>query len=232
MTELILIGLAAFLIYYVATRLAPKNLLFRLKKEEENIRRTIKEKFVDDSNEKESDFLEKGQEQLNDGKLDLAEKTFISLVKINPREARPYHFLGIIYLRQDEYRGAVEVLKKATELDQLNDTAFNNLGLAYYNLKKYSEAIEAFQKSIQLNDKIAHRYVNLGLSQQGAKELERAALSFESAASIHESIENLTLMTKNYIKLKDEKLSVRSLDRLLRIDPTNGWAKRVRASYK
>lgn len=231
MTEVVLMILTASLIYYVATRLAPEGLLFKLKKEEGKPRRNTGKKPAVKTKDKEEGLLEKAQDRLNSGNLGSAEKILIELVQINPKESRAYYFLGMIYLRQEEYKGATEVLKKAIELDQLNDIALNNLGLAYHNIRKYQEAIDAFQKSIQLNDKIAHRYVNLGLSQQCVGDFEKAALSFENAARIHENAENLTLMAKNYIKIKDKKLARHSLERLLKVDPTNSWAKRVLASY-
>lgn len=231
MTEAILIIFAAGLIYYVATKIAPKGLLFRLKKDEENLNNNIRDKFENESKEKESSLIERGQECLNEGQLSRAEKLFLEAIQANPKEPRAYHFLGMIYLRQNEYKGAVESLRMATSLDQLNDTAFNNLGLAFHNLNKFEEAVDAFEKSIQLNDKIAHRYVNLGLSQQGLGDYERAAISFENATKIHENIENLTLLAKNYIKLNDKKLSKKTLERLVTIDPTNTWAKRVILSY-
>ncbi len=227
MTEAILIIFAAGLIYYVATRLAPKGLLFKLRQEEENIKKTIKEKLDIEDKDKENELLNKGQEYLNAGKLAEAEASFIKALQIDPKEAKAYHFLGMIYLRQQEYKGAIEALLKATQLDILNDTAFNNLGLAYFNQKKYQPAVEAFEKSIQLNDKIAHRYVNLGLAYQGLKEWEKAAISFENAAKIHENVENLTLLAKNYNHLKDDKLLRKTLERLLEIDPKNNWAKRT-----
>ena len=232
MTEAILILFAAILIYYVATRLAPKGLLFKLRKEEENLRKNIKDKFELEEKSQEDELLTVGQELLNKGRLTDAENKFIKAVQLDPKSSKAYHFLGMIYLRQEEYRGAIEVLKKATELDALNDTAFNNLGLAYHNQKKFEEATRAFEKSIQLNDKIAHRYVNLGLSYQGLKEWEKAAISFENAARIHENVENLTLLAKNYLELKDKKLALKSLDRLLVIDPLNNWAKRTISSLK
>jgi superkiller protein 3 len=232
MTEAVLIIFAAGLIYYVATRLAPKGLLFKLRKEEDNLRQAIKEKFENDTENREIEIIEIGQKQLNSGQPSMAEKTFLEAIQLNPKNGRAYHFLGMIYLRQNEYKGAIEALKKATELDQLNDTAYNNLGLAYHNLKKFPEAVEAFEKSIQLNDKIAHRYVNLGISRQSLKEYEKAAIAFEGATKIHENVENITLLAKNYIKLGDEKLAKKALGRLLEIDPANNWSKRTLASYK
>ncbi|MDD3481283.1 MAG: tetratricopeptide repeat protein [Patescibacteria group bacterium] len=232
MTEAILIIFAAGLIYYVATRLAPKGLLFKLRKEEENLKKSIKERFDIEDREKEQSLVEAGQKLFNNGRFEEAEAKFIESLQLNPKEDKAYHFLGMIYLRQQEYKGAEEVLEKATELNVLNDTALNNLGLACHNQNKYEKAVAAFEKSIQLNDKIGHRYVNLGLAYQGLKDYEKAAIAFENAARIHENIDNLTLLTKNYQKLRDDKLVRKSIERLLKIDPNNTWAKRTLTGLK
>lgn len=227
MPEIVLIIFAAGLIYYVATRVAPKGLLFKLKKEEASTKKEQDDINAADDLDEEQALINKGQDLFNRGSVTEAERYFLKAIKINPKEPQAYHFLGMIYLRQKEYDGAVEVLKMAVGLNALNDTALNNLGLAYFNLKKYDEAIENFQKSIQLNDKIAHRFVNLGLAHQGAKDYEKAAMDFENALRIHENVENLTLLAKNYLKLEDKKLGRKSLERLLEIDPANTWAKRT-----
>lgn len=231
MPEIILIIFAAGLIYYVATRVAPKGLLFKLKKEEVSGKKGHEETNAIEDLGEEQQLLGKGQELFNRGSVTEAERYFLKVIKLNSKEPQAYHFLGMIYLRQKEYEGAVEVLKMAVSLNALNDTALNNLGLAYYNLKKYEEAIEYFQKSIQLNDKIAHRFVNLGLAHQGAKEYEKAAMDFENAVRIHENVENITMLAKNYLKLEDKKLGRKSIERLLEIDPSNTWAKRTLSSF-
>lgn len=232
MTEALLIIFAAVLIYYVAIKVAPQRMLFRLKKEEKSLDKKIKNNILDEKSEETKKLIEKGQEHFSRGYLKEAEKLFLEALKSDPKQPDPYHFLGIIYLRQEEYKGAEEVLKKAVELNPLNDTAFNNLGLALYNQKKYQDAIDFFEKSIQLNDKIAHRFVNLGLAFQGLKEFEKAAIAFENAAKIHENSENLQLLAKNYLKLKDRKLAISALERLLKIDPKNQWAKRNLAALE
>lgn len=231
MPEIVLIIFAAGLIYYVATRVAPKGLLFKLKKEETKSKKEqVEVNEIEDLNE-EQQLLAKGQELFNRGSATEAEHYFLKVIKLNSKEPQAYHFLGMIYLRQKEFEGAVEVLKVAVGLNPLNDTALNNLGLAYYNLKKYEEAIEYFQKSIQLNDKIAHRFVNLGLAHQGVKDYEKAAMDFENAVRIHENVENITMLAKNYLKLEDKKLGRKSIERLLEIDPSNTWAKRTLSGF-
>lgn len=232
MPEIILIIFAAGLIYYVATRVAPKGLLFKLKKEEVVAKKDQDDsRVVEDLDECQA-LVGKGQDLFNKGSATEAEHCFLKVIKLNPKEPQAYHFLGMIYLRQKELEGAEEVLKMAVTLNPLNDTALYNLGLVYFEKGKFEEAINYFQKSIQLNDKIAHRFINLGLAHQGIKDFEKAAIDFENAIKIHENPDNITLLAKNYLKLKDKKLSRKSLERLLEIDPTNSWAKKALASLE
>jgi tetratricopeptide (TPR) repeat protein len=231
MPEVLLIIFAAALIYYVATRVAPQGLIFKMKKDEANPKK--EEKKIELEEDKEEDVLvAEGQDLLNKGELEGAEKKFLSAIKIDPNSGKAYHFLGMIYLRQKLYTGAIASLEKACKLDPLNDTAFNNLGLSYFNIQNYEQAIENYNKSISLNDKIAHRYLNLALALQKLKDWDKAAIALEAAAKIHSNPENLTLIAKNYISMGDKKLAEKAIDNLLEIDPHNNWAKRHQASLK
>lgn len=231
MTEVILIIFAAILIYYVATRVAPKGLIFKLKKDEEPSK-VEKKKVVLEDGKEEDVLLKEGQELLNKGELAEAEKKFLSAIKNDPTSGQAYHFLGMIYLRQKLYKGAIASLEKAVKLDPLNDTAFNNLGLSYFNIENYEQSIASFEKSISLNDKIAHRYLNLALAYQKLKNWDKAAIALESAVKIHTNPENLTLLSRNYLSMGDNKLALKAIERLLEVDPNNGWAKRHQASLK
>lgn len=231
MTEALLILFAAGLIYYVATRVAPHGLIFKLKKEEASLNEESKKEKTPEP-KLEEELLEEGQKLFNRSEFEAAEKKFLDVIKIDPKAPLAYHFLGMIYLRQELYKGAIATLEKAVALDPLNDTAFNNLGLAYYNTKNPDKAIENFERSISLNDKIAHRFLNLALAYQEKKNWEKAAIALENAVRIHENKENLTLLAKNYISLGDKKLAVKAIDRLLAVDPNNAWAKRQLATVE
>jgi tetratricopeptide (TPR) repeat protein len=231
MTEVLLIIFAAGLIYYVATKVATPGLIFKLKKDEEVKKEEKKVPTVSlEENRAEQELLDEGQSLLSKGELDGAEKKFLSAIKNDPMAGQAYNFLGMIYLRQKVYKGAIAALEKGCKLDPLNDTAFNNLGLAYYNEKNYEKAIENFEKSIHLNDKIAHRYLNLALAQKETKNYDKAAIALENATKIHPNVENLTLLSKNYLEMGDKKLAIKSLEKLLEVDPKNTWAKRQQAS--
>lgn len=230
MTEALLIIFAAGLIYFVATKVATPGLIFRLKKDETTEDKKQPSRVTLEDNKPEQELLSEGQTLLNRGELENAEKKFLSAIKVDPMAGQAYNFLGMIYLRQKLYKGAIAALEKGCKLDPLNDTAFNNLGLAYYNEKNYAKAIENFEKSIHLNDKIAHRYLNLALAHKEEKNYDKAAIALESAVKIHANVENLTLLSKNYLEMGDKKLAGKALERLLEVDPKNTWAKRQQAS--
>lgn len=225
MTELLLIIFAAGLIYYVATKVATPGLIFKMQKEVVDPQKTKETPVVTEKGDGD-DLVSEGQALFNKGDLDQAEKKFLAAIKKDPALCQAYTFLGMIYLRQKMYKGAIASLEKGCKLDPLNDTAFNNLGLAYYSEKNYEKSIENFEKSIHLNDKIAHRYLNLALALQEMKNYDKAAIALESAVKIHPSTENLTLLTKNYLQMGDKKLARKSVERLLEVDPKNTWAKR------
>lgn len=235
MIEAVLILFAAGLIYYVATRVAPHGLMFKIKKEEAAIQNKEKDqkKQVELEEDKEEDVLiREGQDLLNKDQLEAAEKKFLSAIKIDPVSARAYHFLGMIYLRQKIYKGAIATLEKAVKIDPLNDVAFNNLGSAYLGVENYEKAAESFEKSVSLNDKIAHRYLNLGIAYNHLKNHDKAAIALENAAKIYPTGENLSLLAKCYIAMDDKKLSKKTIERLLEVDPKNPWAKRHLATFE
>lgn len=232
MSEFVLMILAAVLIYSAATRLAPHGLIFKLEREESKPQTEKKNEEVVTAPGNPSGLLAEGQELFNKGAYNFAEKKFLNLLKEEPNSKEAYHFLGMIYIRQDLYKGAVATLEKACELDPLNDTDFNNLGLAYYNLGDYPKAIQNLEKSISLNDKIAHRHLNLAMAYQKIKDFDRAAIALENAARIHPNKENMTMLAKNYLEMKEKKLALKTLEQLAEIDPEDSWTKRQIAALK
>jgi len=225
MKEALLISFAAIVIYYVLTKVQPHGLIFKLAKEDKS--KEIKSENEDD---KKNDPLTEGQELYNRGELRQSEIKFLEAIKQDSKSAEAYHFLGIIYLRQKMYKGAIEALEQAVKLNPLDDTSFNNLGLSYLNLEKYEDAVNNLEKSVSLNDKIAHRYLNLALAYQKCSNLEKAAVALESAIKIHPNTENKSLLAKNYLEMGDKKLSRKAIESVLVTDPDNSWAKRQLSS--
>ncbi len=80
---------------------------------------------------------------------------------------------------------AIELLKRATELDPKNKYAWNNLGLAYFGIRKDTEAIAAFNKQIELNPYDEYAYNNLGRVYWQARKYEDAVTAFHKQLEIN-----------------------------------------------
>jgi tetratricopeptide (TPR) repeat protein len=72
---------------------------------------------------------------------------------------------GAAALKSGNTRGAILLLRRATELQPLDKRAWNNLGLADMQARKFEEAASAFQKQAEVNpsDERAHDYLGVAL---------------------------------------------------------------------
>lgn len=62
------------------------------------------------------------------------------------------------------YHEAIEVFKKAIQIDQDHAESYNNLGCAYVELLRYKEAIKVCKQAVNINPKLAEPYYNLGVA--------------------------------------------------------------------
>jgi tetratricopeptide (TPR) repeat protein len=69
---------------------------------------------------------------------------------------------GYEAVKNNDYASAIELLKKAVEVDPKSITAWNDLGLAYLGLRKDDLAINSFQKQIELSPSHQYAFNNMG----------------------------------------------------------------------
>lgn len=117
---------------------------------------------------RENDFLE-------------AEKTLLTILTFNPKNAPAYNRLGILYAKQKEYGDAITCFTAAFDIQQ-NASSLHNLGLVYYNLEQYEKASIALKEAIELDNQSAMRYIEysrvlerLGRQGEMLQALEKAA---------------------------------------------------------
>jgi tetratricopeptide (TPR) repeat protein len=80
---------------------------------------------------------------------------------------------------------AVELLKKAVEVDPKHKYAWNNLGLAYLAMRQDSDAIAAFQKAVDVNPYDEFAFNNMGRAYWQQRKYEEAASSFRKQLEIN-----------------------------------------------
>lgn len=149
----------------------------------------LKEKSKNLSQKKEEvldtdQILAQAEEKLRMRDFAAAEKLFLDLVSMNPKEASYYASLGKIYIEQKNLEDAISSFKAAVNRDKKNGFYYNDLGRAFFESGKYKEASICFEKAVIINNKIPNRHIGLGLSFVKMGENKKAAESFRRAVEI------------------------------------------------
>jgi tetratricopeptide (TPR) repeat protein len=94
-------------------------------------------------------LFQQGEDALNHGRLDEAERTFREVLALNPRLAGAYANLGVVYMRRKQWAKALECLDKAERLAPQVAGIRLNIGLAYYRQNEFLKAIPQFESVVR-----------------------------------------------------------------------------------
>ncbi len=90
-----------------------------------------------------------GQDALNQGRLDEAERDFRQVLAVNPQAGGAYANLGVVYMRRKQWTNATEMLRKAKHLLPREAGIRLNIGLAYYRQSEFLKAIPPFESVVR-----------------------------------------------------------------------------------
>ena len=112
---------------------------------------------------------------------------------------------GRAALNSGNYPLAIQLLKRAVEVDPKHRLAWNNLGTAYLAIRQYEQAIGAFQKQIEINSYDEFAYNNLGRAYWAQRKYQEAVIAFQRQLEInpldryaHANLGSLYLEWKKY----------------------------------
>jgi Flp pilus assembly protein TadD len=88
-------------------------------------------------------------------------------------------------MQNGNYALAIELFKRAVELEPKDKYAWNNLGLSYLALRNTSKAVESFQKQIEVNPYDEFAYNNLGRAYWVDRKYEDASNAFKKQIEIN-----------------------------------------------
>jgi len=99
--------------------------------------------------------LDKGEEYLEDGSLELAEKEFCKAVLIDAENARANIGLGSVYCLKKDQKKLKQVLDRLLNIDDVFNEEqrhrFNEFGISLRKQKYFDESIIYYQKALQVN---------------------------------------------------------------------------------
>ena len=94
-------------------------------------------------------LFQAGQDALNQGRLDEAERDFRQVLAANPQAGGAYANLGVVYMRRKQWTKALEMLRKAEHLMPQVPGIRLNIGLAYYRQSEFLKAIPLFESVLR-----------------------------------------------------------------------------------
>jgi Tfp pilus assembly protein PilF len=94
--------------------------------------------------------FDKALKELNDNKLDQAEKNLDEAAKLAPNHPDVLYLQGVVYLKKNTFAKAQAALETAAQLDPSNSRTLSALGMAYVDQNKYEEAIPVLEHSLKL----------------------------------------------------------------------------------
>ena len=124
-------------------------------------------------------LFQRGQDALNRGRLDDAERDFRQVLQIDPQAGAAYANLGVVYMRRKQWGRALQNLEKAEHLMPHETGIRLNIGLAYFRQSEFLKAIPPFESVVKERpDLMQSRYL-LGLCYFFADRWADAATTLE-----------------------------------------------------
>ena len=107
-----------------------------------------------------------------------------TLLNIYPENSDIFHLLGIIFLKEKNFKEAIDLIYKSINLNRNNYSAFNNLGTCHSNLGNHDESLKNYDKAIKLKPDYAEAYNNKGVVLKNLGRIDEAIESYNKAIKL------------------------------------------------
>ena len=146
-----------------------------------------------------------------------AEKTYLSILRLDHKNVSAYSHLGIIYSTQKNMADAIECFEIAARLKPSAGT-YQNLALGFYENKNYVKAAAAFDKAIMF-EPTASRYIGLSKARKQLADADGTVRALQKAAELEPRRRILQLLEQAYVdaKWRDEAKLLR--ERIAAMEP-------------
>jgi tetratricopeptide (TPR) repeat protein len=160
-------------------------------------------------------MLAEAVDMLQGGQIAEASQRFTQLLSAEPDNHKPWHYLGIVALKEREFERAARLFEKALTLRPQSPEIHHNLGAAYRVLGQLDKAEHHYREALERNPDYAEAYFNLSgvrkfnaddpepiqvarlLLKRGLSDSDRCFLHF-AAGKMHDDLGNYDLAFKHY----------------------------------
>ena len=113
---------------------------------------------------KEEDVYTRATKYFFQKKFEMAEVLFQEVIKKEPENALAYSYLGDIYLKKQQYDGALNLYLKALDLNPDIAENYFRMGQIFYFKKNSTLALENFNKALAKDKRLKVSYYQIGLT--------------------------------------------------------------------
>ena len=103
--------------------------------------------------------------------------------------------MGHIYITEEKYKEATDILKKGRDLAMKLGRNFallqNNLGFSYYHLRQYDKAIKMFDEAIKIDPGLVEAWYNRALVYEEMGDADNYRRDIEQAYKINPKYKDL-----------------------------------------
>jgi tetratricopeptide (TPR) repeat protein len=162
-----------------------------------------------------------------------AEKKYVEIITLDPRNVSAYVGLGKTYFRAEQWREAEETLRHVVEtLDGAHERAWAFLGRTLKMAEKWEQAAAAFEHAVALDDTLGKRWVDLGECYEAMGAVDKAVSAFQKAAQIEpHNPRTLDHLIEIGIISGNKRLAKEAFSELQAVNPENQklgeWMERI-----
>ena len=129
--------------------------------------------------------IEKGEALFAQGKVEEAEKCFLSLLEENPENEELLNNLGVIHHFRGNFEKAEDYLLKALSVKEDYLQALLNLANLYQDTKRWEEAADQLEEYMAINDQDPNIYNQLGMVYIEMGNTEKARIALKKSLELN-----------------------------------------------
>jgi tetratricopeptide (TPR) repeat protein len=131
-----------------------------------------------------SEIFRQGQQALQVGLFNQAEKSFKEVIKIRPDIIEAQIALAFVYATSKQHTKATVQFKQVLKTNPQHAHSHHNLANSLYEEKSYTEAIDHYQAAIKLDKSLVDSHIHCGMTYRKVKEYELAIKCLHQALNL------------------------------------------------
>ena len=167
------------------------------------------------------------QESLQDNRFLRAEKALLTILRVDERNASAYNRLGILYVKQQQYKDAIECFEIAQSLEP-SASSLHNVGLIYFETGDYDKAALAFEQALEIDSDLASRHIAYAKVQEKLGNKKKLIESLERAVEIDPIPQTLNILADAYERTDQADLALELREKAAKLIIPEGQSRRIK----